>query len=320
LAWQAVDLLIERLFIEDRSGERVPVEPNEKQFRRLARMRDKLVSVRWRGGVFAASLLTAAMVVLAPKVARADSDRLQFLSTKMKDGDPRVRTSAALALGASNDDKAVDPLCGGLSDREDVVRQAAAVALKRLNRHQSLGCLKAREHQESNEAAKIAITRAIEAISSGGGGGSDDVIKENPSAKYYISLSTVANSTGRAQTDVEKIVLRSIRGKLDAAGSVQLAPGTETPDKAREVMKNRKMKGFYLAIAVDRFDYADGNLRVKVKIGVFNYPNKSLLGNVDKTLTAQGVSNGDKASEDRLLELAAGLASEQFTQNASAFL
>ena len=53
-------------------------------------------------------------------------------------------------------------------------------------------------------------------------------------------------------------------------------------------MKKRKLKGFYLAIAVDRFDYADGNLRVKVKIGVFTYPDKSLLGNVDKTLTAQG--------------------------------
>ena len=101
---------------------------------------------------------------------------------------------------------------------------------------------------------------------------------------------------------------------------MQLVPTVETPDKAREVMKSRKMKGFYLAIAVDRFDYADGNLRVKVKIGVFNYPNKSLLGNVDKTLTAQGVSSGDRASEDRLLELAAGLASEQFAQNASAFL
>src|SRR6185295_10757988 len=120
--------------------------------------------------------------------------------------------------------------------------------------------------------------------------------------------------------DVERIVLSSVRTKLDGAGTVQLAPTDEKAEKAREVMKSRKMKGFYLAIAVDRFDYADGNLRVKVKIGVFNYPNKSLLGNVDKTLTAQGVPNGDKASEDRLLELAAGLASEQFAQNASAFL
>ncbi len=285
-------------------------------------MRDNLgrVSTR-RGGLLAASLL-AALIAFAPRTAQADASRLKFLSEKMRDGDPRVRTSAALALGASNEDGAVEPLCTGLSDGADVVRQAAAVALKRLNRTRSLECLKAREPRESNEAAKIAITRAIEAISSGGegGGGGSEPIKENPNAKYYISLSTVANQTGRAQTEVEKIVLSSVRQKLEAAGVVQLAPSAESPEKAREVMKARKMKGFYLAIAVDRFDYADGNLRVKVKIGVFNYPNKSLLGNVDKTLTAQGVSSGDKASEDRLLELAAGLASEQFAQNASAFL
>jgi hypothetical protein len=276
-----------------------------------------------RRGAVLVSLVAALMAFapFAPPEARADESRLKFLGDKMKDSDARVRTSAALALGASNEDGAVDPLCGGLSDKEDVVRQAAAVALKRLNRSKALGCLNSRVGQESNEAAKIAMTRAIEAISSGGdGGGGDGKIKDNPSAKYYISLSTVANQTGRAQTDVERIVLNSVRTKLDAAGSVQLAPAEEKADKAREVMKSRKMKGFYLAIAVDRFDYADGNLRVKVKIGVFNYPNKSLLGNVDKTLTAQGVSKPDKASEDRLLELAAGLASEQFAQNASAFL
>ena len=281
--------------------------------------------MRARGGglVLAASLLAAALIAFTPRAARADEARLRFLSEKMKDTDPRVRTSAALALGASNADGAVDPLCGGLGDKEDVVRQAAAVALKRLNRTRSLECLRPRESSEPNEAVKIAITRAIEAIASGGeggGGGGGETIKENPNAKYYISLSTVANQTGRAQTEVEKIVLNSVRQKLEAAGVVQLAPATEAPEKAREVMKARKMKGFYLAIAVDRFDYADGNLRVKVKIGVFNYPNKSLLGNLDKTLTAQGVSSGDRASEDRLLELAAGLASEQFAQNASAFL
>ena len=101
---------------------------------------------------------------------------------------------------------------------------------------------------------------------------------------------------------------------------MQLAPTKETADSAKETMKKRKMSGFYLAIAVDKFDYSNGNLRVKVKIGVFTYPGKSLLGNVDKALTKEGVSSGDKSSEDQLLDMAAGLASEQFAQNASAFL
>jgi hypothetical protein len=284
-------------------------------------MRD---TVRWsmrRGRVLAAALLALA-VVGAPTDARADSERVRFLAEKMRSDDFRVRTNAALALGATADEGAVEPLCGGLSDSSEVVRQASAVALKRLAKPSSSGCLHAREKVEPVDAVKTAITKALEAIGGGHdhGGGNDDHVKENPNAKYYIALSTVANSTGRAQPDVEKVVLHAIRQKLDGAGTVQLAPMKETPDVAKEKMSKRKLKGFYLAIAVDRFDYSDGNLRVKVKIGVFTYPGKALMGNVDKTLTAQGVSNPDHGSEDKLMEMAAGLASEQFAQNASAFL
>lgn len=276
-----------------------------------------------RGGVLGASLFAIASMLAVPSIAHADEAKISFLKEKLVESDRndiKVRTSAALALGATNEDGAGEPLCGALADSAEVVRQAAAVALKRLNRPATLPCLRARGPIEKSDAVKVAIQRAIEALGAGGDGGGNDPIKENPSAKYYISLSSVANSTGRQQTDVERIVLASMRKKLDAAGSMQLAPGAETPDKARSVMKGRGMKGFYLSIAVDRFDYSEGNLRVKLKVGVFNYPNKALLGNIDKSLTAQGISSGDTATEDRLLELAAGMVSEQFAQNASAFL
>lgn len=267
-----------------------------------------------------AAALLALIVIGAPSDARADAERVRFLAEKMRSEDFRVRTNAALALGATAEDSAVEPLCGGLADSSEVVRQAAAVALKRLAKPSSSGCLHAREKVEPVEAVRTAIAKALEAIGGGHDQGGGDVIKENPNAKYYIALSTVANSTGRAQPEVERLVLHSIRQKLEGAGTVQLAPMKESPDTAREKMKAKKLKGFYLAIAVDRFDYSDGNLRVKVKIGVFTYPGKSLMGNVDKTLTAQGVSNPDRGSEDKLMEMAAGLASEQFAQNASAFL
>lgn len=278
------------------------------------------------GRVVARALGAAAvsLVLLAPHAATADTERVKFLAEKLRSDDPRVRTSAALALGQTNEDAAVDPLCGSLSDNAEVVRQAAAVAMKRLGRSTALGCLRAREGRERNDGVKIAITRAIESISAAGGGGDsgggDDKIKNNPSAKYYIALSTIANSTGRSQPEVESVVLKAIKSKLEAAGTVQIAPSKESPDAARGEMKKRKMSGFYLAVAVDKFDYSNGNLRVKVKIGVFTYPGKSLVGNVDKTLTKEGVSSGDKSSEDQMLDLAAGLASEQFAQNASAFL
>ena len=284
-----------------------------------------------RAGYLTASVRAAARaalvaaVVLAPFVptaASADADRVKFLADKLSSDDPRVRTSAALALGASNDDAAVDPLCRALGDSAEVVRQASAVAMKRLGRPGAVPCLRARLDKESNDGVKIAIERAVESISagSGGGGGSDDKIKDNPSAKYYIALSTIANSTGRSQPEVESVVVKAIKSKLEAAGTIQIAPNKESADAARDTLKKRKMNGFYLAIAVDKFDYSNGNLRVKVKIGVFTYPGKSLLGNLDKTLTKEGVSSGDRSSEDQMLDMAAGLASEQFAQNASAFL
>jgi hypothetical protein len=269
------------------------------------------------------ALLSPLYVAVAPRPAYADADRVKFLAEKLQSDDPRVRTSAALALGASNEDAAVQPLCGALTDSTEVVRQASAVAMKRLGRAGALPCLRARLDQERNDGVKIAIERAVESISASGGGGSggtDDKIKDNPNAKYYIALSTIANSTGRSQPEVESVVTKAIKTKLEAAGTVQLAPMKESADAARETMKKRKLNGFYLAVAIDKFDYSNGNLRVKVKIGVFTYPGKSLLGNVDKTLTKEGVSSGDKSSEDQMLDLAAGLASEQFAQNASAFL
>jgi hypothetical protein len=280
-----------------------------------------------RGRVLVTTVARAALlagVVLAPfypTAASADADRVKFLSDKLGSDDPRVRTSAALALGASNDDAAVDPLCRALGDSAEVVRQASAVAMKRLGRAGAVPCLRARLDKESNDGVKIAIERAVESISAGsGGGGTDDKIKDNPSAKYYIALSTIANSTGRSQPEVESVVVKAIKAKLEAAGTIQIAPNKESADAARDTMKKRKMSGFYLAIAVDKFDYSNGNLRVKVKIGVFTYPGKSLLGNLDKTLTKEGVSSGDRSSEDQMLDMAAGLASEQFAQNASAFL
>ena len=292
-------------------------------------MRDSFLK-SMRARVRGAGLLTRVMCVVAvaavasvaPRTAHADADRVRFLADKLKSDDFRVRTNAALALGAANDDLAVEPLCGALADSSEVVRQASAVAMKRLGRPKSVSCLKDREGRETNDGVKVAITRAIESISAGSdsGGGLDDKIKDNPSAKYYIALSTIANSTGRAQPEVESVIVKAMRTKLEAAGTIQLAPRTESADSARDTMKKRKMNGFYLAIAVDKFDYSNGNLRVKVKIGVFTYPGKSLLGNVDKTLTKEGVSSGDKSSEDQMLDLAAGLASEQFAQNASAFL
>lgn len=275
-----------------------------------------------------AMLVVLVAIASAAPTARADG-RVDFLAQRLKFPPPsgqaddfRVRTNAALALGASNDDGAVAPLCGGLGDPSEVVRQAVAVALKRLARPSAVDCLKRRQGVERDASVKLQIQRALEAIdSSGGGGGGGDggggggTPPQVSGAKYYVSISPITNSTTRSGSDVERIVHGAIAGKLGELGEYQLAPGGESPGDAKGVLAKRKMKGFYLSVTVDKFDYSDGNLRVRVKIAVSSYPGKDLRGEVPAAATLPGARPGDRGAEDQLMTVVAARAAELFAQN-----
>ena len=249
------------------------------------------MTARRRGGLACWLLALGATLLVFAVPGRASADgRTSFLVEKLKADDFRVRTNAALALGGTNDDVALGPLCGALGDTSDVVRQAVAAAIKRLGRTASLDCLKSHAETEGNASVKLQITRAIEAIEASGG---SDPPKANANARYYVAISPVTNNTGRAQSDVERVVLGAIKTKLDALGAYQLAPPAESADSARAQIARRKLKAFYLSVMVEKFDYSDGNLRVRVKVAVFTYPGKDLRGEVPSGLTQSGVRPGD---------------------------
>ena len=270
------------------------------------------------------ALVAIALLVVAVAVPRPafPESRVEFLAGRMRSDDFRVRTNAALALGATNDDAAVSPLCSGLSDDNDVVRRAVAEALKRLARSSSLDCLHRRVSVEPNGSVKLQIQRAIESIeaATGGNGNGNGGNNGGPppvvaNAKYYVSLSTVTNNTTRSSGEVQQVVQDAIKGKLAALGGYQLAPGGEAPDAARATMSRRNLKGFYLSIAVEKFDYSDGNLRVRIKIAVFSYPGKDLRGEVPAGATMSGTGPGNKGAEDQLMRAVAESATEKFAQN-----
>jgi hypothetical protein len=268
--------------------------------------------VRWLGWVLGPCIALVHALAWPPGVARADS-RTDFLIGRLRADDFKVRTNAALALGQSGDDAAVPALCGALSDPKDVVRQAAAAALQRLGRPSAAGCLRDRLPAETSASVKVQITRAIAAIESGAG--PTDPPKTVANARYYVAISPVANQTGRPDGDIAKIVSAAVRSKLDELGGYQVAPDGESPDRARAAMTRRKLKGYYLSIRVEKFDYDGGNLRVRVKVAVFTYPGKDLRGEVPAGLTQTGVRPGDKSAEDNLIQMAAARAVELFAQN-----
>ncbi|MDB4994163.1 MAG: lyase repeat-like domain protein [Myxococcaceae bacterium] len=255
-------------------------------------------------------------------------DRLKYPPISGVSDDFRVRTNAALALGASDDDNAITPLCQALNDPSEVVRQAVAVALKRLARPSSGSCMKSRLDRETNASVKLQLQRAIEATGSGSGGGTTGGTSANgvdnfvpplvPKAKYYVAISKVTNNTKRVQADVDKVVLASIRTKLGTMNDYQLAPMTETPDGARAVMSKRGIKkGFYLSIATESA-YTSEGLRVKVKCVVFSYPGKAMIAEMPTSLVNPSVRAADPSAEDNLMDMAAAHSVELFAQNITA--
>jgi hypothetical protein len=271
--------------------------------------------------------LWAAAAAFAPLLlttdARADG-RVQFLADRLhyppqsgQVDDFRVRTNAALALGSTNDEAAVSPLCGGLDDPNDVVRQAAAAGLKRLGKPSAAGCLKRRAEVESKAPVKAEIQRALEAVDSasshGGGGSSAPAVVEG--AHYYVALSPVTNNTTRSSGEIDHLVKDAIGARLAQLGGFQMAPAGESNAAAKAEISKRKLKGYYLGIGVEKFDYTDGNLRVRVKIAVFSYPGRDLRGEIPAGATLPGARPGDKGAEDQLLTVVAGQAAELFAQN-----
>jgi HEAT repeats len=260
------------------------------------------------------------LVLLLVSAAAQGDSRVDFLSERLHSDDFRVRTNAALALGATNDDAAVSPLCGALSDSNDVVRRAAVEALKRLSRSSSLDCLRRRASVEPSGSIKSQIQRAIESIDSGGGGAGGSSGNGGPpplvaNAKFYVSISPVTNNTTRPTGEIDQIVEDAIKGKLSSLGGYQLAPGGEAPDAARATISKRRLKGYYLSVAVEKFDYSDNDLRVRIKIAVFSYPGKDLRGEVPAGATMSGTSPGNKSAEDQLMRAVAESATEKFAQN-----
>lgn len=286
------------------------------------------MNARSRADAKRAARASSALVLLLGLVivsfARADgrasflAERLKFPPAAGQADDFRVRTNAALALGATNSDDAVGPLCAALADPSEIVRQAVAVALKRLARKSSLECLKRANAAETHAAVKQQISRAIAALDAPSalstGKGSVAAPSYVPNARFYVSLARVTNQSSRDSEEVNRVVNDAVVSKLREIGGYQLAPEGESNAAARATVKKRALKGYYLATSVDHFDYSGDQLRVRVKIAVFSYPGKDLRGEVPSsgTISAQA---GDKAAEDEIMAAVAARAAELFTQS-----
>jgi hypothetical protein len=255
-------------------------------------------------------LAAASLVAFSPGVVRADP-RTGYLVQQLKTSDDfRVRTQAALALGASGDDAAVKPLCDALADGNASVKVAAAAALGKLGKPAGLPCLQASISKESAGSTKTQMQKSIDALKSGG------VAAPPPpgaDAKYYVAID-VSNKTKRPADEVDAIVRAAMQSKLLGKAGYAVAPKGETSAQGGKVVKSKKLKGFYLIATVEPPVYEGGNLTQVVRVSMWTYPGKALQGEFSPKLTQTDTPKADIKSETLLVKMCVENAIDTFSK------
>ena len=252
-------------------------------------------------------------ITLIPRAGQADP-RTSYLSDQLKSNDDyRVRTQAALALGASGDDAAVKPLCEALADSNVSVKVAAAAALGKLGKPAGLPCLQSAGKRESAPSVKSQIEKSVASLQAGGSsaGGGSAPPPPDAKTKVYVAIQ-VTNKTSRGASDVDALIRAAMQEKLLAKPGYAVAPKSETPTQGGPIVKSKKLKGFFLIATVEAPVYAGGNLSQTVRISMWTYPDKALQGEFAPKLTQSGTPKTDTQSEDVLMKMCVENAIESF--------
>jgi hypothetical protein len=260
----------------------------------------------------ALSVLLFLGILLLPVAAFAQGSDLQRLIYNLANNeDFRVRTQAALALGASKNEKAVMPLCSALADSNTTVRAASAAALGRLALRSGQDCLQKRLGSETSDVVKATIQKALDAIKGGGAGNAEPAFGSD--SKFYISIGKTTDKTGRNSQEIDGIVRSAMSAKVGQTAGFVAAPASETQAEAKKrLAAHAGVKGFFLSPGVAPPDYSNGNLKVKIEVAMLSYPEKNLIGSFSVNLTEPGVSPGSTDNENDLIRMAAERAIDKF--------
>jgi hypothetical protein len=240
------------------------------------------------------------------------ADRVGTLSSRLSNHqDFRVRTQAALALGASRSKAAVSPLCDALADSSTTVRAASAAALGRLQRG-GKECIKERLGTETSASVKKVLQRSLELL-----GGATASKQLTSTSQYYVAIGAIRDETGRGGQEVQRIARVVMTDAISALHGYVAAPEGETLRQAKKRLgKHKNVTGFFLIPTVGAPAYSGGNLSVRVEIAVFTYPGKAMKGVIPVKLTQPGVGGTSRATEDELIRAASERVIAKLSENA----
>jgi hypothetical protein len=205
-------------------------------------------------------VLLVLLVLSTPAVA-ADA-RFGFWSKQLATaGDPRVRLQSAVGLGMLGDVAAVPILCKALSDKDDIVKIAAAKSLDAIGDFSAIGCLKAAATPTGG--ANAAITAAYKSL---------EAAKTNP-PKLYVYVAPTENKAD-LDTDAMALVQDRLKARLGRMGAI-FAPADEPKANATKVMKSKRLQGVMVMTTVEK--YGSG---LQLTLVGMSYPDKSIKGQI----------------------------------------
>lgn len=240
------------------------------------------------------SSLLIASTLLWASVAQAES--VPSLEKKLLGADDfRVRTQAALALGASGSKAAVRPLCKGLDDKSDTVRAAAAAGLGRLAKGGE-SCLEARGEKESSRNVKRMIAKALRLLLEAKSGPT-----LGASTRYYVSVGPVS-VRGPRTAEISRFTAEMMKSKLTSKRGVVFAPSGESKAQAnKRLRKYPRVAGYHFETAV-LVEYTGRDLVVEVEVSIFGYPDKQPQGSLSQMAGYSGLSGASSDKENELIE------------------
>lgn len=233
--------------------------------------------------------------------------------------DFRIRTQAALALGASGRSEAVTSLCRGLADPKQAVRAAAAAALGKL-RQGGRACLEQRLKVESSTTVKAIALRALAQIQSNE---DTELPAETPavvdaSTRFYVIIQTGSDAgDSPRQQQLKRLTRRALAAALAARKGYVVAPEAESvADSTKRIGGRKAIRGIMLAPVVREPAYKGESLVVAMEVAVFRFPDRALKATIPVKLTQTNVSERGARVEDELVRAAAGRAVEKLLSSA----
>lgn len=254
-----------------------------------------------------------ALVVWA-SVASADA-RSDYLIRLLRGSSQfRVRAQAAISLG--NTDASAEVLAAlslSLKDEHPAVRAAAATSLGMLGDAQALDALRA-VSGDAEAPVKLAARGAIaklEGMARMSGAATAPSTGPRGPPRYYVAFGRPGSHAPGVSPELLDQARSHLEHSLQQIDGVVLAPPDEGRLAAEGVLRQRKLRGFYIDSSITSVEVKpDGGTRAAVSVIVQTYPGRDMRAIMQGAATVMG--GGDVSG--RAVESALGSALRQLPQ------